>query len=101
MANETAEMINNAAEEIKETPVKEMVENVIQYIRVVENPTSIALKITCCAVGIASYEAVKWIVKKTVRFGEKKANDFKDKRNAKKAAKAKPVEGTDCTVEES
>ena len=87
MENETNEMINAVADEIKEAPVKEMIQDDFpEYIRTIETPKTIALTIAYGAAGVAGYELVKWAVKKAVKFGAKVVNNFEDKRNAKKAA---------------
>ena len=98
---ENNEMINNAADEIVNDVVDKATDTNYENFRIVENPSSIALKITCCAAGAALFEVVKWGVKKALGFGEKTVGKIRDKKNAKKAAKAKVVEGTDCVVEDA
>ena len=95
------EMINNVAEEVVEKVAEKTADTNYQKFLIVENPWSIALKIACCVAGIAVYKVVDVGVKKVWRSGEKVVGNFKDKRNAKKAAKAKIVEGTDCVVEDA
>ena len=95
------EMINNVAEEVVNDAVEKTTDTNYENFLIVENPKSIALKVVCTAGGVALFEAGKWAVKKIWRSGEKVVGNFKDKRNAKKAAKAKIVEGTDCVVEDA
>lgn len=95
------EMINNVANEIVNDVVDKATDTKYENLRIVENPGSIALKIACCAAGAAMFEVVKWGVKEALGFGEKTVGKIRDKKNAKKAAKAKIVEGTDCVVEDA
>lgn len=95
------EMINNVAEEVVNNAVEEMADTTPEYIRTVETPKTVALTIAYSAAGIAFFEAAKWGIKKVWAFGEKTVGKIRDNKNAKKAAKAKVVEGTDCVVEDA
>lgn len=94
---ENNEMINNVTEEVVTDAVENTVATTSTFAQ--KHPALYltgAAALTTGAVVFAGYMA-----ESICEFGSKICNKIRDKRNAKKAAKAKIVEGTDCIVEDA
>ena len=90
------EMINNVTEEV----VTDAVENTVTTSAFAQKHPALylagAAALTTSAVVFAGC-----IAESICELGGKVRDKIRDKRNAKKAAKAKIVEGTDCVVEDA
>ena len=101
MADTNAEM-NTVAEEILDNVDPMAVVGNDKYRTFdIRNPKDALYTVGLGALGALAVEGAKFLAKKTIKVGGKVVNNIKEKHNAKKAAKAKVVEGTATTVDET
>jgi len=94
MENET---INNVTEEVVNNTVETAVTTDPTFAQ--KHPLLYATGVGACI--MSGIVAGAHLTEKAFDLGEKAVNKLRDKRNAKKAAKAKAVEGTDQTVKDA
>lgn len=94
-----AEITNNEMTNVNEEVVENVIPEVVEKLSFKDKHPVLYTSAVAALFG-ATYMAGVYAADSVIRWGKKKAENFKEKRAAKKAEKAKVVEASEVVVEE-